>query len=213
MKSDNTKKEKTSKQLRKPCRRVAMTYVHATRPKGFGIYRNGHRQIEKAMENDLKKPPPRLLQQSHPHLKHSKKSKSKQSMKIERIKSIGRNHKKKHGQYVFFDWKSRDDVSEWKPHFWDKDTIDIDRYRKTSFADKRKNQLFFDETTNNFLFAIVSECQSSNNVGGKKRLNETRKWIESAMKKKPDVSRGKKRCGQNDDTKYLEFRRIHWAMA
>ena len=128
-------------------------------------------------------------------------------MKIERIKSIGRNHKKKHGQYVFFDWKSRDDVSEWKPHFWDKDTIDIDRYRKTSFADKRKNQLFFDETTNNFLFAIVSECQSSNNMGGKKRLNETRKWIESAMKKKPDVSRGKKRCGQNDGYKIFGIRK------
>lgn len=208
MKSDNTKKEKISKPLRKPCRRIAMTYVHATRPKGFGIYRNGHRQIEKAIEKDLKQPPPRLIQQSHPHLKYSKKNKSKQSLKTERIKSIGRNHKKKYGKYMFFDWKRLgDDVSEWNPLVCDKDTIDIDRCRTTSFAEKQNNQLFFDETTNNFLFAIISECQSSDNMGGKKRLNKTRQWIESAMKKKPDVSRGKKRCGHNDGYKIFGIRK------
>ena len=125
MKSDNTKKEKISKPLRKPCRRIAMTYVHATRPKGFGIYRNGHRQIEKAIEKDLKQPPPRLIQQSHPHLKYSKKNKSKQSLKTERIKSIGRNHKKKSGKCVFFNWTLRGgcDVSECKPLVCDKDMV------------------------------------------------------------------------------------------
>ena len=119
-----------------------MTCVHAAGPKGFGIHRNGHRQIEKAMENDLKKLPPRLIQWSHPHLKHLKKNKSKQLLKTECIKSIGRNHKKKHGKCMFFDWKLRGDVSEWKPLVCDKDTIDIDCCRMASFAEKQKNQFF-----------------------------------------------------------------------
>ena len=44
-------------------------------------------------------------------------------------------------------------------------------------------------------------------MGGRKNLNETRRWVERAMQKKPNVKRGKKTCGRDDGYKIFGIRK------
>ena len=204
-------KVKVSKALRKPCNRAAMTYVDAIRPKGNGKYRNSHCQIKNAVQKLVEKLAPRVIQQSHSHRKkYSKKNISKQHLQTEWVRSIGHADKKKQGKFMFFDWKSLglcDDLSEWKSRVPTNLLIDIRHYRKIETSEHNKNKVFFNEETNDFLFSIISKCQSSDKVGGRKSLNETRRWVEMAMKKKPDVRRGKKTCGRCDGYKIFGIRK------